>query len=621
MKPAHIETENRDGSAFKAAAAVTPEECYRLGIAAHEAGEPQQAIVWYQKGLALGPDDERLQFSLGKAWQDMGKTEAAAACYRRTIALSPSCTPAYFNMGGLLLATNRFAEALEVLRTATDIEPGFAEAHNNLGIALQGLGRFPEAAASFQRAAGLQPAYLEAHCNAGRALFALERWDEAMVFFRAALALKPNHVPALHNLGLCFHKQRNLVQAEECYRKVLTLHPHHLQAHFDLGNICLDRGDLEGMAAWYRRALPYVACKSDHLLNISRILQSLERWEKALGCIDESLAHDPRHAEAHFDRALILLRTGRFQTGWKEYEWRFQRANWQKGYPHRIPCQRWDGSYFPGKTLLVHGEQGFGDTLQFARYLPLVKQRGGTVIFEAQPPLCGLLRALPVVDEVVPLTAAAPTSRPFDFYIPLLSLPGIFDTTLESIPCEIPYIHADACKTGAWNNRLAADRLRVGIVWAGSVWHVRDSTRSCGLEPFLCLAKIDGVQLVGMQKGPAAQAATVPAPHLPVVNYGEELQDFSDTAALVAALDLVISVDTAVVHLAGAMGKPVWVLLSHAADWRWLLSRDDSPWYPTLRLFRQGRNEPWAAVLERVAADLRRITVDRQHQLARRQGS
>ena len=611
----------RTADAQKTAAAGTSEECYQRATALHEIGKPQEAIGWYQKGLAIDTDDERMHFGLGKAFQDIGKVDAAIACYWRTIDLSPNCTPAYFNMGGLFLANDRIAEALEALRKATELEPGFAQAHNNLGVALQGMGRLPEAAASFQQAIRLDPGYLEAHCNAGRALFALERWGEAMVFFRNALTLKPSHVPALHNLGLCFHKQGILDRAEECYQEVLKQHPQHLQAHIDLGNVCLDRGDLDGMVEWYRKALAYTASKTDHLLNISRILQSQERWEEALRCIDESLSYDRQNAEAHFDRGLALLRTGRLDEGWKEYEWRFQRANWQKAYPYRLPGQRWHGSDFPEKTLLVHCEQGFGDTLQFARYLPLVKRRGGTVIFETQTPLCGLFQSFPAVDEVVALSADAPTSRPYDFHVPLLSLPGIFDTRLETIPSDIPYVFADARKTGPWNDRLASDCLRVGIVWAGSVWHVRDSSRSCGLEPFLRLAEIPGVELVGLQKGSAARAALEIPGHVPLVNFGEDLRDFSDTAGLVSVLDLVISVDTAVVHLAGAMGKPVWVLLPQVADWRWLLGREDSPWYPTLRLFRQGRQEEWAAVFSRVEAELRRVVSDRQKLSTPQQGS
>lgn len=621
MNPAQSEMNILTAGFPEAAAADTSEECYRRGIALHQAGQPQEAIRWYRNGLAMDPDDERLHFSLGKAFQDIGKIGAAAACYRRTTDLSPHCMPAYFNLGVLFLANDRLAEALEVLRKATEIDPGFAEAHNNLGVAHQRMGRLPEASASFEHAVRLKPDYLEAQCNAGRAYFGMGCWGKAMAFFQRALTLKPDLVPALHNLGLCFHKQRNLERAEECYQGVLKLDPQHLQAHVDLGNICLDRGDLEGMAAWYRKALAYTPCKSDHLLNISRILQSQELWEEALRCIDESLGHDLRHAEAHFDRALVLLRAGRFAEGWQEYEWRFQRSNWQKAYPYRLPGKRWDGSQFPGKTLLVHCEQGLGDTLQFARYLPLVKRRGGTVIFETQEALCSLFQAFPPVDEVVALSGDAPTSRPYDFHISLLSLPRIFATTLETIPSDTPYVFADAQKTGQWNSRLAPDRLRVGIVWAGSVWHVRDSSRSCGLEPFLRLAEIPGVQLVGLQKGPGALAALELPEHIPLVNYDEELQDFSDTAALVSALDLVISVDTAVAHLAGAMGKPVWVLLPTVADWRWLLGRDDSPWYPTLRLFRQNRNEEWAVVFSRVATELRRMARHRHQLSAGKQGS
>jgi hypothetical protein len=335
------------------------------------------------------------------------------------------------------------------------------------------------------------------------------------------------------------------------------------------------------------------------------MIQDKGRWNESLSCCEEALTHDPLNGEAHFDRSLLLLRLGRMEEGWKEYEWRFQRVNRHNAYPHRLSSPRWDGSEFQGRTILVHCEQGFGDTLQFARYLPRVKQRGGTVIFETQAQFFSLFKGFPGADEVVALSADAPVDRHCDCHVPLLSLPRIFGTTIDTIPVCSPYVSANPCKETFWNTRLGVGGMRVGVAWAGSAWHVKDRKRSCGIAPFLALAPIPGLRLIGLQKGDAAaEALNLPA-DLGFSNVGGELNDFSDTAALVSVLDIVISVDTAVAHLAGAMGKPVWVVLPFVCDWRWLTDRQDSPWYPSMRLFRQGRGETWPDVFHRVAAALR----------------
>jgi hypothetical protein len=386
-----------------------------------------------------------------------------------------------------------------------------------------------------------------------------------------------------------------------------------------MGNIFLDRGDLDEMTAWYRKAAARVPQKAAAMLNVSRMLQDQGRWNESLRCCEEALAHDPLNVEARFDRSLLLLRFGRMEEGWKEYEWRFQRANRHNAYPHRLASPPWDGSEFHGRSVLVHCEQGFGDTLQFIRYLPLVKHRGGTVIFETQAQLCSLFQGFRGADEVVALSADVPIERPHDYHVPLLSLPGIFGTTVETIPVCSPYLSADPCKKAVWESRLGSGGLRVGIVWAGSAWHGKDRKRSCGLSPFLTLAPIPGLRLIGLQKGAAATEAENLPPHRPFPNFGSELHDFSDTAAVVSVLDLVISVDTAVAHLAGAMAKPVWVVLPFVSDWRWLTEREDCPWYPTMRLFRQGRNETWAEVFSRVAAALRGL-MEGEKRLASTQG-
>jgi tetratricopeptide (TPR) repeat protein len=587
---------------------------YRVGLALHEEGRAVEAAQFYQRALRCSPQDERFHFSLGKAFQDAGRFQDALSCYRRTIALDADCVPAYFNMGLLFIAQALYPEALAALQQAVVLAPGFAGAHNNLGIAFQALKRDAEALACFQRAVQANPDYSEAWCNVGRLLFAQQRWDEALPVFQKAFALKPAWVEPLHNLGLCHHKKRELELAEACYRQVLALKPDHLPAHLDLGNIFLDRGDLPGMAAWYRKALELTPDNTEACVNVGRMLRDQGRWEEALACYDQTLQRDPGHVESHFSRALICLALGRFSEGWKAYEWRFQMADWsKKSYPHQLRTPRWNGDPFVGRTLLVHHEQGFGDTLQFVRYLPLVKARGGTVLLEVPAALRSLLHAIPGADDVVELSPAGPTERGFDLHVPLLSLPGIFGTTLESISAKVPYLSADPAKTAAWAKRLGGHFFKIGIAWSSSAWNAKLAEKSCPISHFLPLAQTPGARLVGLQKKPAPNDLAAAAAE-GIRNYGEEFADFSDTAAAIANLDLVIAVDTAVAHLAGAMGKPVWVPLLCVADWRWLLNREDSPWYPTMRLYRQPRPGAWDDLFRRLAQDLKTaVALQREH--------
>ncbi|MCK4988575.1 MAG: hypothetical protein KAS40_23730, partial [Desulfobacterales bacterium] len=272
----------------------------------------------------------------------------------------------------------------------------------------------------------------------------------------------------------------------------------------------------------------------------------------------------------------------------------------------RYSKPRWSGESFAGRRLFVHSEQGIGDILQFVRYLPSVKARGGTVIFETRKPLMGLFKDLSGIDELVMFSADGNPAAEFDLYVPLASLPGIFETTLENIPAEVPYLFADREKSALWKDRLTAVGLKVGLVWAGTD---TDPRRACPLGWLKSLSDISGVNLYGLQKGIAAEQIEVEGlpQEMRMTNLGQEFEDFTDTAAVIENLDLVISIDTSVAHLAGAMGKPVWVMLPYAADWRWFLNRDDSPWYPTMRLFRQEKQGDWETVLQRITKELQKV--------------
>jgi hypothetical protein len=310
-------------------------------------------------------------------------------------------------------------------------------------------------------------------------------------------------------------------------------------------------------------------------------------------------------AEAHWNRSFTYLLNANFEDGWKDYDWRFQQVRWQTLYPHRFTGPRWDGTTCAEKTLLVHDEQGLGDTLQFVRYLPMAKARCAKIIFETRKSLIPLLQGFPGMDQIVARSSYPHPAKNWDVYIPLLSLPKVFATKLETIPDQVPYIYAAAKKIEYWKHRLDGDGFKVGIVWAGRPMHTNDHNRSCALRQFLPCSEIPGIQLIGLQKGAAATQVDDLTPGMDFVNLGEELQDFSDTAGLIENLDLVISVDTAIAHLAGAMGKAVWVLLPFIPDWRWMMDRDNSPWYPTMRLFRQKTRGDWESIFQRVEKELR----------------
>ena len=342
-------------------------------------------------------------------------------------------------------------------------------------------------------------------------------------------------------------------------------------------------------------------------------MEKLNRPDDALVSYDRAIALKPDYAKAHFNRSLALLLKGNFADGWEEYEWR-----WKGGArgvkPRKFECPQWRGENLAGKTIFLYPEQGYGDTIQFLRYVPLVASRGGHVILEVPPPLLRLAERLQGAAQVFASGAAAPAA---DFFCPLLSLPRAFSTTVATIPGEVPYLVADRTAIAAWRRRLAVlEGLRVGLVWAGSPRPNQPEAnrinrrRSITLGHFANLADVPGVSLVSLQKDQAASQTRSPPPGLFVHDWTDELGDFADTAALIEALDLVISVDTSVVHLAGALGKPVWLLNRFDTCWRWLLDRDDSPWYPTLRQFRQPRRGDWDSVIMDVLAALTRLVLE-----------
>jgi len=389
------------------------------------------------------------------------------------------------------------------------------------------------------------------------------------------------------------------------YRQAITLRPDYADAYSNLGVALIDKGQLDEAIVACRQAITLRPDYANAYRNLGAALADKGQLDEAIAACRQAIKLRPNFARAHHNLALTLLMRGDFQPGWQENEWRWKCRDFPS--PARNFSQpQWDGSAFEPRTLLLFPEQGIGDAFQFIRYLPLVVRRGGKIIIECQAEFQRLPRTMSEGCQIVAKGEPLPA---FDLYCPLLSLPLVFGTTLENIPNIVPYLHADAQDAKRWQQRLddyspGLKVGKVGLVWAGNPAHKNDRNRSMKLTSLAPLGQVPGVRFFSLQKGAAAAQAKTPPTGMELIDWTPELRDFADTAALIANLDLIISVDTAVVHLAGAMSKPVWTLLPFNPDWRWMLEREDSPWYPTMRLFRQSVRGDWDSVIKRVAEAL-----------------
>ncbi|MGD0140844.1 MAG: tetratricopeptide repeat-containing glycosyltransferase family protein [Tepidisphaeraceae bacterium] len=473
-----------------------------------------------------------------------------------------------FEYGRAHHQAGRLAEAEKIYRQVLARQPDHAEALHLLGVLAMQAGESQMAVELIRRATAICSTNAFYHSNLGNALTDLGQLEQAIASCRHAVSLQPESAEVHYNLGVALQRKGQLDEAIGVYQQAVRLKPDLAAAHRNLAVALKSNGQLDEAIASYRQAL----------------------WLK------------PDDARTHNNLALALLTRGDFQQGWEEHEWRWKCKDFPS--PARNFAQpQWDGCPLEGRTLLLHTEQGLGDSVQFIRYLPLVEQRGGRIIIECQAELQRLIRPIAGRCQIVVSGQPLPI---FDLHCPLLSLPRVFGTNLDNIPNNVPYLRADAEDAGRWQRRLAdhSPLVKVGLGWAGSPAHRNDCNRSMKLATLAPLGQVPGARFFSLQKGEAAAETKTPPAGMELVDWTQELKDFADTAALIANLDLVIAVDTAVVHLAGAMGKPVWTLLPFVSDWRWLLERQDSPWYPSMRLFRQPRIGDWDGVITRVVEAL-----------------
>ncbi|MGD9538126.1 MAG: tetratricopeptide repeat protein [Alphaproteobacteria bacterium] len=575
------------------------------GNALQALGRFAEAVASYDRAIACRSDYAHAFNNRGNALLKLGRRDEALASYDQAIALKPDHAEAFYNRGNLLHELGRHEEAAASCDQAIALRPDHAQAHYNRGNALRELGRYEEALASYDRAIALAPRDAQALYNRGIVLQELERHEEAVADYGRAIAVAAGYVDAFYNRGNALHELGRDEEAVASYDRAIALKPDHTRAFNNRGNALDALGRYEEAVASYDQAIALEPGYARAFYNRGKTLQNLCRYEAAIASYERATAIKPDYAAAYWNKSLLLLLRGDFEAGWPPYEWRWARDDFPS--PKRDFAQpRWRGAEtLLGKTILLHAEQGLGDTIQFCRYAPLVAARGASVVLEVQPALRSLMASLDGVDRVVAFGEKLPR---FDCHAPLLSLPLAFGTRLDSIPAPVRYLAARAEAVERWSAKLGpARRLRVGLVWSGHPRHRHDRHRSIALAALLPLLG-SGAEIIGLQKEPRPADEAVLAETPGIRNLGPALGDMADTAALISALDLVIGVDTSVAHLAAALGKPVWLLLHHAPDWRWLLEREDSPWYPTARLFRQTEHGDWAGVIARVASALEAFT-------------
>lgn len=581
-------------------------EAWRLmGVAAAEANDLDNAAMFIAKAIQLAGPVPAWCTTLGRIFVRLGRHTEAAACFRQALAQDPFNAHVSFELGNSLVSLGNMAAALSAFEHAAELEPSNAAYRYGVGFACYRNGNSERAAECFERVLELDSDHAESHYNLGVIRMSQNRINEARRSFECALNLNPLHPDALNNLGLLLQDQGDNQGAASSFRKACRARRGYYAAEFNLARVLAAEHDVDGSLAAYQASVDRRPEHLDARLGLAAALVASGRTQEAVTHLEAALQCDPHSVAAKLNLALALLQLGRWRDGWPLYESRFRRS---VAANRRFDRPRWEGEPLAGKRILLHAEQGFGDTIQFARFVPMVHDLGAKVLLECPPGLVDVVESLDGVDDIVPCGTALPD---FDVHSALMSLAGVFETGPASVPSDVPYLLPEHRRVQEWSDTLRQSvdpgLLRVGLTWEGNPDHRQDCDRS--LDPGLLepLAKIEGVALFNLQRNPRLR------PNFELLGMSALCNDFPDTAAAILNLDLVISVDTSIAHMAGALGKPVWTLLAFAADWRWMLDREDTPWYPTMRLFRQPKRGDWASPIATVAEELKKAAASRIH--------
>lgn len=614
LKPDYAEAHNGRGNALRslgrfedalasydkaiALRPAYPEALNNRGNALFQLGRLDEALASYDRALALNPVYADAHVNRGQCLLGMKRDDDALAAFDAALAIAPRHPAALKERGHYLRARARLTEALACYDAVLALTPGDHETHANRGIVLRGLKRYDEAFAAYDRALALKPDFTDAVVARGNVFYQMGRYAEALAEYERALAIEPDFAYGFNNRGNALQALGRHAEALQSFERALKLEPDYVEAHNNRGNALIELNRHEEALRDYDAA---VAAKpfAFALVNRGSALRYLGRTAEAMASFDQAIALDPGRPEAHWNKALLALALGDYETGFEGYEWRWRGATELE--PRGFAQPQWRGEDIAGRTILLHAEQGYGDSIQMLRYLPLVKARGARVVLELPDSLQPLLGrhgdGVTLVSKGAPLPA-------FDVHCPLMSLPLAFGTRIDTVPADVPYLFAPAERVARMAEQLPqSGAMRIGLVWSGKPSHKNDHNRSILAIRLKPLLAVPGTSFVSLQRE-YRDADLAALADLPILRLDDALADFADTAAAIAALDLVIAVDTAVAHLAGSLGKPLWVLVSHVQDWRWLIDREDNPWYPTARLFRQGPDGDWGPVIARVAEAL-----------------
>lgn len=609
---AHRVGDNVAGLSFaERASAAQPENPVYLntqGFLLRLLGRYGESIQRLKEAIQRQPDYADAYNNLGIALADGNDLGNAEQAYRKALECRSDFPEVLNNFGNVLFRAGRREEAMATYGEAVKVKPDYAEAYCNLGDGFANQNQHKEAAEHYQKAVEIAPNWADAWYKFGNSLFRLDQLDQTIQAYQRCLDINPAHTRCLTNIGATYEKMSRYDEAAVMIRQALIHSPEDLTALKNLGHVLLKLGQPAEAMQLLMKAVQIAPADPDAHYTLGNSLLRMEKLQDAMNCYIRVRQLQPAGARGYFAPASVLLLNGQYKEGWAAYESRFDMAAFKPNVPN-IQERLWDGRALNGRDLLVHVEQGFGDTIQFIRYLPKIaaerRGSGGKIKLLCEPELYRVIQSVGGYDEIYQLNSGDQVT--FDAQIPVLSLPARFGTTLETVPNEVPYLKAPESKHGAIP-RPEGTKFAVGIVWAGRPTHSDDRYRSIPFGWFSTLVDVPGVHFYSIQWGGRAQEARGLAEQGRLTDLNDRLTDFGETAAIIDQLDLVIACDTSVAHLAGALGKQVWVLLAYGGEWRWLMNRDDTPWYPTMRLFRQRICGDWRNVFVRVKNALTALT-------------
>lgn len=572
-----------------------------------QAGRYPDAQLCCEQALALDASDAESMHLMGLVCLHAGRYDDVVQWISRALTRDPK--PKYLTtLGAALLKLGRRDEAFRAFDKAVELKPDDAELWWHMANALVEAGRSAEALLCFRHVITLNPDHGDAAFKTGHLLYGLGEFEEALVRLNRSAELQPDHAPTFHMRALVLKSLRRPQEALADNFRAIELDPSSADTYGNVGNIlqALDRH--EEALSWYDRSLQVLPDVARTITNKAVSLAELGRLDEAMAAYRRSVLIDPGQAVAAWNLSLLQMLTGDFKSGWQGREARWRIPELAAGYP-QLSAPMWLGKEnIADKTIVVCADEGLGDTIQFVRYVPMLAQRGARVILIVEEALCPLLSGMAGVAQCLPKLPDT-VLPPFDFHCPIASLPLAFKTRAGNIPAAKSYLPAPgADKAETWESRLGPrERLRVGLVWSGNPKHGNDRNRSIPLQTLTRILDVEDAIFVSLQKDPRPGDLAILSERTDIIDLTSDLTDFAETAALIACLDLVITVDTSVAHLAAALGRPTWVLLPFVPDYRWLLDRDDSPWYPTVRLFRQTATRDYGPVLDRVRTELSKV--------------